>query len=126
MRREPTRTMDSPFEFPALTAIGTFTNFVELIRVEDKYLEVIARKNEQCWLSWYPWPQRCVHDPGTEFVGPEFQTLLENCHIKDVCTSAMNPQLNAVCERMQQTTDNVQELYYIVSHLKILPLQKKL
>jgi hypothetical protein len=38
----------------------------------------------------------------------------------------MNPQLNAVCERMQQTTDNVQELYYIVSHLKILPLQKKL
>ena len=48
-----------------------------------------------------------MHDPGTEFTGPEFQTLLENCRIKDVCTSAKNPQANAVCERMHQTVGNV-------------------
>jgi hypothetical protein len=54
-------------------------------------------------LSRHPWPQRCVHDPGTEFVGPEFQTLIESCHIKDVCTSVKNPQANAVCERIHQT-----------------------
>ena len=39
-------------------------------------------------------------DPGTEFTGPEFQTLLQNCHIRDVCITAKNPQSNAVCERM--------------------------
>ena len=37
----------------------------------------------------------------------EFQTLLENCHIRDVCTSAKNPQSNAVCKRMHQTVGNV-------------------
>ncbi len=48
----------------------------------------------------YPWPQHCVHDPGTDFTGPEFQTLLQNCHIRYVCTTAKKPQSNAVCERM--------------------------
>jgi hypothetical protein len=89
-----------------LTAIDTVTNLVKRIRVDNKYSETIARKYAQCWLSRYPWPQRCVHDPGTEFVGPEFQTFLENCRIKFVCTSAKNPQANAVCERMHQTVGN--------------------
>jgi hypothetical protein len=76
----------------------------------------------------FPWPQRCVHDPGMEFVGPEFQIFLENFHIKDVCTSTKNPQpqANAVCERMHQSVGNVLRPYYIVSHNKILPLQKNL
>ena len=55
----------------------------------------------------YPWPQRCVHDPGTEFTGPEFQMLLQNCHIRDVCTTAKNPQSNAVCEGIHQTIGNI-------------------
>ena len=61
----------------------------------------------QCWLTRYPWPQCCIHDPGGEFTGPEFQTLLQNCHIRDVCTTAKNPQSNAVCKRMHQTVGNV-------------------
>ena len=97
----------NPYEFDALTVIDTVTNLVELIRVDDKFSDTIARKYAQCWLSRYPWPQRCVHDPGGEFTGPEFQTLLENCHIKDACTSAKNPQANAICERMHQTVGNV-------------------
>jgi hypothetical protein len=39
--------------------------------------------------------------------GPEFQTLLQNCHIRDVCTTAKNPQSNAVCERIHQTVGNI-------------------
>ncbi len=53
------------------------------------------------------WPQHCVHDPGTEFTGPELQMLLQNCHVRDVCTTAKNPQSNSVCERMHQTVGNV-------------------
>ncbi len=83
------------------------TNLVKLIRIDDKRSKTVARKFAQCWLTSYPWPQRCVHDPGTEFTGPEFQTLLQNCHIRDVCTTAKNPQSNAVCERMHQTVGNV-------------------
>ncbi len=90
-----------------MTCIGTVTNLIELIRVDDKTSETISRRCAQCWLSRYPWPQRCVHDPGGEFTGQEFQTLLQNCRIKDVCTSAKNPQANAVCKRMHQTVGNV-------------------
>jgi hypothetical protein len=49
---------------------------VELIRVDDKTSDTISRRYAQCWLSRYPWPQRCVHDPGGEFTGEDFQTLL--------------------------------------------------
>ncbi len=96
-----------PSEFSALTAIDTVTNLVELLRIDDKMSDQIARKYAQSWLALYPWPQQCIHDPGGEFTGIEFQTLIENCHIKDACTSIKNPQSNAICERMHQTIGNV-------------------
>jgi hypothetical protein len=71
--------------------VNTVTILVELIRVDKKTSEVVARKYAQCWLSGYPWPQRCVDDPGGEFVGIKFQTLLQDCHTRDVCTSAKIP-----------------------------------
>ncbi len=98
--------LGNPYEFEALTVIDTVTNLVKLIRIDDKMSNTV-RKFAQCWLTGYPWPQRCVHDPGTEFTGPEFQTLLQNWHIRDVCTTAKSPQSNAVCERMHQTVGNV-------------------
>jgi hypothetical protein len=91
----------------ALTALDTMTNLVELIRINNKESNTVARKFVQCWLPCYPWPQHCVHDPGTEFAGPEFQTLIQTCHIRDVCITAKIPQFNAVCERMHQTVRNV-------------------
>jgi len=97
----------NPYAFDTLTVIDTVNNLVELFILDKKTSDVVARKYAQCWLSRYPWPQKCEHDPGGEFVGIEFQTLLQNCHIKDVCTSAKNPQSNAICKRMHQTVGNV-------------------
>jgi len=97
----------NPYEFSALTAIDTVTNLVELVRIDDKTSDNVARKYAQCWLARYPWPQRCIHDPGEEFTGIEFQKLLEKCHIKDACTSEKKTQSNAICERMHQTVGNV-------------------
>jgi hypothetical protein len=67
----------------------------------------------------YLWPQCWVHDPGTEFTGPEFQMLLQNCHIRDVCTTAKNPQSNAVCERMHQTIGNILRTKYMGTYCQI-------
>ncbi len=50
-------------------------------------------------LSRYPWPKRCVHDLEGEFVGIEFQTLLQDCHIRYVCTSTKNHQSNAILQK---------------------------
>ena len=89
--------------FDALTAIDTVTNLAQLVRIDSKDSTHITRKFTQCWLTCYSWPQRCMHDSSGEFTGAEFQTLLQNCHIRDLCTTAKNPQSNAVCKRMHQT-----------------------
>jgi hypothetical protein len=52
---------------------------------------------------------QCLHDKGGEFIGQNFQWLLEIFSIKDVCSTSKNPQSNAICERMHQTVDNVQK-----------------
>ncbi len=98
---------DKPYEFNALTMIDTVSNLVELVRIDDKTLAHFARKFAQVWLSRYPWPARCIHDNGGEFIGPEFQFLLQGCRIKDVPTTSKNPQANGICERMHQTVGNV-------------------
>jgi hypothetical protein len=90
----------SPYKVEALTVIDTVIYLVELIRIDDKKSKTVARKFAQYWLTCHPRPWCCIHDLGTEFTGPEFQMLLQNCHIRDVCTTSRNPQSNAVCERM--------------------------
>jgi hypothetical protein len=77
-----------PYEFKVLTAIDTVTNLVKLIRIDDKESKTVARKFAQCVLTSYMWPCCCIHDQGTKFTGRELQTLLQNCHIRDVCTTA--------------------------------------
>ena len=94
-------------EFSALTCIDTASNLVELIRIDNKTADHIRDKFVQSWLCRYPRPVRCVHDKGGEFIGKEFQWLLEMFSIKDVCSTSKNPQSNAICERMHQTVENV-------------------
>ncbi len=60
------------YKFNALTVIGTVSNLVELVRLDERTLAHVARKYVQVWLSRYPWPESCVHNNGGEFVGPEF------------------------------------------------------
>ncbi len=83
------------------------SNLLELVRIDEKTLAHMARKYTQVWLSRYPWPEHCVHNNGGEFVGPEFQFLLQGCRIKDDPTSTKNPQANAICEQMHQTLGNI-------------------
>jgi hypothetical protein len=71
-------------EFNALTCIDTALNLVKLIHVDDK-AEHICDKFTQSWLCQYPHPVRCLHDKGGEFIGQNFQWLLEIFSIKDVC-----------------------------------------
>ena len=75
--------------------IDAVSNLVELVQIDDKTLAHIARKYAQVWLTQYPWPARCIHDNGGEFIGPEFQ-LSEGCRIKDVPTTSKNLQANAI------------------------------
>lgn len=83
------------------------TNLVEMIRIRDKTSKHVAEQFANVWLARYPRPNKCVHDNGGEFKGPEFQQLLSQVGTEDKPTTAKNPQSNAVCERMHQTVANV-------------------
>ena len=63
--------------FLALTIIDPVTNLTELVRIDNKESEHVARKFAQMWLSRYPWPERCINDNGGKFTVYKFQKLLE-------------------------------------------------
>ncbi len=90
-----------------MTCIDTALNLVELIRIDNKTAKHIPDKFTQRCLCRYPRPVQCLHDKGGEFIGQNFQWLLEIFSIKNVCSTSKNPQSNAICERMHQTVNNV-------------------
>ena len=101
-----------------MTVIDTDTNLTEAILITNKTSQQVASKFENIWLARYPKPNKCIHDNGNEFIGPEFQTMLHKYNIKDAPTTIKNPQANAICERMHQTIGNMlrTHLYHITPH----------
>ncbi len=87
----------------ALTIIDTCTALPEVCRIPDKTSNTMAFLFDTAWLSRYPRPLRCIHDPGTEFVGPECRSLLVQHDIHPVTSTVKNPQSNAICERLHLT-----------------------
>ena len=56
-------------KFYTLTVIDTFTNLVEIVRLDNKTFEHVTRKFNQVWMSRYPWPDKCVHENEGDFTG---------------------------------------------------------
>ena len=93
--------------FHALTIIDTTTTISEMVRLDNKTAQHVAMHFENQWLSRYPRPIRVIHDPGREFVGIAFQSMLNINGIQAVPTTTKNPQANAVCERMHSTVGDM-------------------
>lgn len=92
--------------FSALTVIDTVTNLVEVVRIQNKESKHVALQFANHWLARYPLPSNCIHDQGGEFIGWDFQTMLEQNGIHSRSTTAKNPQANSICERMHQSIGN--------------------
>ena len=92
--------------FQALTIIDTATNLCECIRLENATAAHVAAQFELAWLARYPKPLHCVYDGGSEFIGSDFQTMLNTYGIHGRCTTAKNPQGNSVIERVHQSVGN--------------------
>ena len=96
------------YEFSALTSIVRVTGLTELIRLDNKTSEHVAKKFEESWLSRYPQPFSCCHDNGGKFTGWEFQNCyIHDFGINDITTTSCNPASNGICERMHQTVGNI-------------------
>jgi hypothetical protein len=93
--------------FHGLTIIVTTTTISKLVRIDNKTSQHVAMHFENQWLSRYPRPICVIHDPGTEFTGIAFRSMLNINGIQPVPTTTKNPQANAVCERMHSTVGDM-------------------
>jgi transposase InsO family protein len=82
--------------------IDTVTNLNELMRVPNATSRAAAEAFEAGWLMRYPRPIWSIHDQGTEFIGEDFQALLQQWGIRGTLIGVQNPHANAFCEQMHQ------------------------
>jgi transposase InsO family protein len=93
-------------EFLALTIIDVVTNYVKIVRLDNKTAEHVAAQFRNQWLARYPRPNTVIFDPGTEFKGA-FRDQLMKFGIVPAPTTVKNPQANAIVERLHQTIGDV-------------------
>ena len=68
------------------------------MEIDKKRSESIATLFGNEWLSHYPRPRRIVHDNGGDFVGYNFQELLDNYGILSVLTT-VKPQETSILSK---------------------------
>ena len=87
----------------ALTMICEATLWPEIALVQNTKSWHVAHVFDSTWLCRYPRPKAVVFDNGGEFIGVEFEELLESYNVKGVPTTVRNPQANGCIERMHLT-----------------------
>ena len=90
-----------------VTMIDPATSWFELHQYDDKGAITVANIAEQEWFSRYPWPTQVTYDRGSEFIGSEFQKMLDEYGVKKKPITTRNPQANAIVERVHQTIGNI-------------------
>jgi hypothetical protein len=99
----------------AITMCDPATGWFEVAEIKDKTAEATAKILDQTWFCRYPRPKRCISDNGNEFLGKEFQELLQSYGVKSVPTTVRNPQANFV-ERVHQTLGNMLRSHELEDH----------
>lgn len=98
--------------FSALTIIDTVTNLTEIVRLENRTSAQAALRFTNTWLASYPKPVSCIYDQGTEFIGHDFQFMLDRNNIIRGPTTTKNPQANVICKQMHQSVGNSLRILY--------------
>ena len=89
-----------------MTMIDPASGWFEVVQVQNKTAEHIGIMLDRTWFSRYPRPVRCIYDNGNEFLGKDFQEMLDSYGVKGIATTVKNPQANLV-ERVHQTLGNM-------------------
>lgn len=89
----------------ALTIIHKATGWLEFkfIDIWNKSSYHISLLFDSEWLCCYPRPARVVYVNGNEFIGQEYQEMLDSYGIKPIATTVRNPKSNGVTERVHLT-----------------------
>jgi hypothetical protein len=90
--------------FRSLTIFAPVTNYCEKICVNAKSSAHVPLQFANAWISWYPRPIEGVFAQGGEIFGQPFINVPLRHHIHPHPTTVTNPQANAICERLHQTS----------------------
>ncbi|MGH7973972.1 MAG: hypothetical protein ACREBR_00500 [bacterium] len=93
---------NSTYYLNALTIIDPSTSWIEIIEIPDKNARTVAIMLDRHWFCRYPRPLFCTYDNGNEFLGFEFQEMLDSYGVLTKPTTIRNPQANAIVERSHQ------------------------
>ncbi|MGH3055234.1 MAG: RNase H-like domain-containing protein, partial [Gaiellaceae bacterium] len=89
---------NTTYVLSALTIIDPATSWIEIIEIPDKTARTTALMLDRHWFCRYPRPLFCIYDNGNEFLGFEFQEMLESYGVLSKPTTIRNPQANAIVE----------------------------
>ena len=89
------------YKIKVVSIVDLCTGWPEFGPLIDGKSATVAKILDQQWLCRYVRPLECGHDNGPEFIGSEFQEMLQSYGIRPVPTTVKNPRAQAVVERMQ-------------------------
>ena len=91
------------FEIHLLSMVDACTAWSKFCRIQTASSLATSSGFDRNWLCRYPRPQKVVHDNGNEFMGCEFQELLDSYGIEAKPMTVKNPSVNAIVERIHGT-----------------------
>ena len=90
----------------ALTMADPASGLFEIVELPNKQAHTTAILLDRTWFSRYPRPMQITYDNGKEFLGKEFQEMIQSFGIDPAPTTVKNPQANFV-ERIHLTLGNM-------------------
>ena len=88
------KSIQNHLHFPGLdpkVKLFVATSLLEIYRLDHLDAESTVMHFENCWLSRYPRPVRCIYDAASAFTAPPFQLALNRNEILAVPITAKNP-----------------------------------
>ena len=91
----------------ALTMVDPVTNLVEIAQVKSTKADENAQAFVDTWLCRYPLPEYVLTDGGSEFVGHEWQFMLDEWGLTRKRVSAHTPTANAIIESSHKSMGQI-------------------
>ncbi|UYV64474.1 hypothetical protein LAZ67_3000868, partial [Cordylochernes scorpioides] len=86
-----------------LTLIDSFTNWVEVLPLEDIKADTIIKSFYKEWISRYGAPCHLITDRGMQFMSQKLKEFAKMCGIQLKHTTSYHPQSNGKIERFHRT-----------------------
>ncbi len=90
-----------------LMMINYFSKWAEAYALSNYKAETVADYIVKRWIAHHGIPVRIHSDNAPEFRGHVTTQLKKMLSIKNTCTTPYRPQSNGLCERMNQTIENI-------------------